>query len=115
MASNEDQPLPPEWTEEHDDFIIYLAHSPIVWPEDSIPEAIYENVTGVYLYLGSGFYNAFGDRLQYLSFVTNKGRDVLEVIKGKGYWWMYNPDYSPWTRRNPRREARNREWRGRGA
>ena len=106
----ENNPISARWTEEHDHFIIYLAHSPTVWPHYKNLPNIYEQVTGVFPDPGLGFFLAFLGRLNDLSCETNNGKDVLPLINLKRYFWAYNEEYNPFVRRNPRREVRNKKW-----
>ena len=115
QRSPEAQGLPSNWAEYLDHFIIYLRHAPTVWPEDKTYEAIYRNLIGVFPYLGDGFYEAFEQHLKRLSEETKNGKLVLPEIEKRKYWWAFDPENSPFIRRNPRRGARDRPWRGKGA
>lgn len=118
MASQEPpeaQHLPPNWAEYLDHFIIYLRHAPTVRPVDKTYEAIYTNLIGVFPYLGDGFYNDFERHLKKLSEETKDGKLVLPEIERRKYWWAFDPENSPFIRRNPRREARDNPWRGKSA
>ena len=100
------QPLPPNWNEECDHYIVYLRHAPTVCTMHKTYEHIYANITGVYPWLGRGFYKTFETHLTKLSEETRNGKTMLPVIAKKKYWWAFDPDNSAFVRRNPRRATR---------